>query len=216
MVSLWDFTALVATERRTRLLGLKGFEDVLKQVTSMSTVLEYESEPFKGSRLKGCKRAAFLLSIDRHGYDAFFNSPIGYRAQYCVGLEIGKSANRQIIEALKPKRLAFAKRMTTAAFTLQKVEGSLDAVNAKVWIDEREPAAFPSSDLQIEIDYRPWVERAKRANAFQEHEFIGAMRGVRAPCNKVGSEGGMARPKRLVSVNAAGRFTILLWRPEGP
>jgi hypothetical protein len=31
------------------------------------------------------------------------------------------------------------------------------------------------------IAYRPWVERAKRADAFQEDDFIGAMRGVRAP-----------------------------------
>jgi hypothetical protein len=163
------------------LLGLKGFEDALKQVISTSIVLEYEAEPFKDSRLRGCKRAAFLLSIDRHGYDAFFNSPIGYRAQYCLGLEIGKSANRQIIEALKPRLLAFAERRTAAAFTLQKVGSSLDAVDAKIWIDESEPAAFPSSELQIEIDYRPWVDRAKRADAFQEDDFIGAMRGVRAP-----------------------------------
>ena len=63
MVSLWDFTALVATERRTRLLGLKGFEDVLKQVTSMSTVLEYESEPFKGSRLKVVSEQHFFSAL---------------------------------------------------------------------------------------------------------------------------------------------------------
>lgn len=151
MTPLWDFTTLVPTERRTRLLGLKGFEDALIQVISTSMVLEYESEPFKDSRLRGCTRAAFLLSIDRHGYDAFFNSPIGYRAQYCLGLEIGKSANRQIIEALKPRLLAFAERTTTAIFTLQKVGSSLDAVDAKIWIDESEPAAFPSSELQITL-----------------------------------------------------------------
>jgi len=181
MVPLWDFTGLVSAERRTRLLGLNCFEDVLKQVISTSTILKYQAEHFKDWRLKGCTRAEFLLSVDRDGYDAFFNSPIGYRAQYCLGLETGELANRQLIEALKPKLLAFAEHITTAAFSLHRVRASLDAVDAKIWIDESESAIFPSSDFQVEIDYGPWIERAKRADAFQEDDFIKAMRGIRAP-----------------------------------
>lgn len=107
MTPLWDFTNLVPPERRTRLLELTGFEEALEQVISATTVVVYESQPFKDSRLRGCKRASFTLSIDCDGYDAFFNSPIGYRAQYCFGPESGQTANRQIINALKPRLLAF-------------------------------------------------------------------------------------------------------------
>lgn len=71
--------------------------------------------------------------------------------------------------------------MSTPAFTIEKVRRSLDAMGAKIWIDESESAAAISSELQIEIDYKPWVQRAKRADAFQEDDFIGALRGVRAP-----------------------------------
>jgi len=181
MPPLWDFTNLVTTERRTRLLKLHSFEDAVNPVIFTSIVLAYEPEPFKDARLRGCKRASFLLSVDPHGYDAFFNSPVGYRAQYCLSVEKGKSANRQLMDALKPKLLAFAERLTTAAFPLNNVRASLDAIDAKIWIDETEAAAAISSQLQIEIDYRPWVERAQRADAIQEDEFIEALRGVRAP-----------------------------------
>lgn len=181
MAPLWNLTALVPIERRMRLLELRAFKDVIYEIVATSDVLNYEAEPFKDSRLKGCTRASFLLSVANHVYDGFFNSPIGYRAQYCLGRDKGDLANRQVIDALKPKLLAFAESAPTAALGLKQIRASLDSPDAKIWIDENEPISPPSNDFQIEIDYGPWVERAKRADAFQEDEFIGAIRGVLAP-----------------------------------
>ena len=181
MTHLWGFTNLVPIERQMRLLGLGAFEDVIFEIISTSEVVYYKSEPYVNLKLQGCTRASFLLSVDNHVYDAFFNSPIGYRAQYCLGPDKGELANRQLIDALKPKLLAFAASVPTGALALKLVEASLDSADAKIWIDENEPASLPSSDFQIQINYGPWVERAKRADAFQEDSIIGAIRGVLAP-----------------------------------
>ena len=148
MTHLWGFTNLVPIERQMRLLGLGAFEDVIFEIISTSEVVYYTSEPYVNLKLQGCTRASFLLSVDNHVYDAFFNSPIGYRAQYCLGPDKGELANRQLIDALKPKLLAFAASVPTGALALKLVEASLDSADAKIWIDENEPASLPSSDFQ--------------------------------------------------------------------
>ena len=181
MARLWDFTTLIPAERRARLLEIEEFEEVLHKVISTTKILNYVAEPASDSRLKGCSRASFLLKVDPYAYDGFFNSPIGYRAQYCLGRDLGELANRQLLSALGSKLLAFAETNSTAEFGLEQIGASLDAFDAKIWIDEREPVSVPPTELEIHIDYPPWTERARRADRYQEEEYVRAIRGVRAP-----------------------------------
>lgn len=181
METLWDFTTLVNPERRARLLKLKSFHEVSSELLPTIKIIDYSPEDFIGNRLRGCTRASFLLSVERDAYDVFFNSPVGYRAQYCRGRETGEEANRQILNALQEALIEFAKPRMSPPFGLVQIVASLVAKDAKIWIDENEPSSLPSNDLQIYIDYKPWIDRAKRADAFQEEEFIGAIRGVLAP-----------------------------------
>ena len=178
---LWDFTDLIPTERRTSLLEARSFDDVVREVASACTIIDYEAETFSGQRLCGCMRASFLLLVGSFTYDRFFNSPVGYRAQYCLSRGIGERGNRQMVNIPKPSLIAFAQPRSTPTFGPERVASSLDALDAKIWIDEREPASNPPQELQVQINYLPWVERAKRADALQEEEFIGALRGVFAP-----------------------------------
>jgi len=124
-------------------------------------------------------RASFLLSVTPHAYDGFFNSPVGYRAQYCLGRMLGELSNRQTIEALRAKLMESATIQATGTFGLSRIAASLEAADAKIWIDESE--SVHSENLDIHIDYPPWIERARRAYATQEEEVISAVRGVRAP-----------------------------------
>jgi len=177
--SLWGFTSLVPTERSVRLLGLKRYEEVLNEIILTSNVVGYEAEPFRSSRFQGCVRASFLLSVAPSAYDGFFNSPVGYRAQYCLGRADGELANRRTIEALRAKLMEYAKLQATGTFDLSRIAASLDAADAKIWIDESE--SVHSDTLEIHIDYLPWIERARRADATQEEEVVSAVRGVLAP-----------------------------------
>lgn len=181
MPPLWDFTDLIPADRRRRLLKPNSFDEVLRNVTSTCKILAYKAEPFHGNRLQGCVRATFLLNVDFVAYDGFFNSPVGYRAQYCLGSDMGELANRQILDVLRPALVTFAQSMTTCTFDPERVAMSLDATDAKIWIDENESGSEPPQQLQVHIDYPPWVERAKRADDLQEDEFVGAVRGVFAP-----------------------------------
>jgi hypothetical protein len=151
---LWNFTTLVPAERRGRLLEIEDFEQVLHKIVATSKVLNYVAEPANDSRLKGCTRASFLLEVDRYVYDGFFNSPIGYRAQYCLGRDIGEFANRRLLGVLKSALLAFAGGNLTAELGLEQIGASLDAFDARIWIDERESVSVPPTELEIHIDYR--------------------------------------------------------------
>ena len=143
-------------------MALSRFDDVILTLTTSCKILNYEAEPFLHDRLSGCVRAIFLLQVDFDTYDGFFNSPVGYRAQYCLGSEIGELANRHVIDALRSKLIKFAQPLTTLTFDSERVARSLDAIDAK-------------------INYPPWVERAKRGDHLQQEEYIGAVRGVFAP-----------------------------------
>jgi len=181
METFWGFTSLVNPERIARLLKPKSFNEVISELLPAIKLDDYEAEPFRSNRLRGCTRASFLLSADHDAYDAFFNSPVGYRAQYCRSHESGEKANRQILDSLQDTLIDFAKQRMNETFGLEQIAASLAAKDAKIWIDESEPASLPPTDLQIHIDYRPWVDRARKADALQDEEFIGAIRGVLAP-----------------------------------
>jgi len=178
--SLWSFSEFVSEERKSKLLGLSSFDQVVESVVSASTIIAFQTEPFNNERLKGCHRASFLLSVDPVAYDAFFNSPSGYRAQFCLGQGFGEAANRRIIEALRTSLIEFARDKVDSEFDLDCVMASLDGKQAKIWVlEDAETQAGLS--LKVQIEYGPWVERAKKYDRCQEDEFSGSWRGVLAP-----------------------------------
>ena len=181
MTSLWRFTELISEDRRTRLLTWMSFYSVLEDLVSSAQIVFYEEEPFRNHRLRGCARASFLLLVDPYTYDGFFNSPVGYRAQYSQSCEKGEQANRLLIDALRSELVTFTQPSPKTTFDQNRIAASLDAADAKIWIDESEPVSIPPKELTIHIDHQPWVDRATRADLHQEDEFINAVRGVFAP-----------------------------------
>jgi hypothetical protein len=74
--------------------------------------------------------------VSPDAYDAFFNSPLGYRAQYARSITEGEKANRQLLSALEPGLVDAAARLKVA--THSSVLASLRASRAKLWILESE------------------------------------------------------------------------------
>jgi hypothetical protein len=93
------------------------------------------------------------LSVEPTAYDAFFNSPKGYRAQYAISPKTGETANRRLLDALEPALMRKAATQNSAPSS--RVLKSLRCVDAKVWIDELE-VEDQLSDPNPAIAYDAW------------------------------------------------------------
>jgi hypothetical protein len=152
---LWDFTEFVPNDRREKMLALMSFDEVIDQLIAGSIEC-CRFEPHKNYEY--C-RAFFKVRVGKTAYDAFFNSPVGYRAQYCLGIENGLKQNRRLIEALTALCLRAIKETEDTAYLEKKLLRSLLGIDAKVWINDED---WPVLD-EIHINYMPWVSKAKNA-----------------------------------------------------
>ena len=96
---MWNFTKEVSAERRERLLAVPDFENVVRRIEA-GAIERFFAEEYKEFACRGCTRASFTLRVRPCDYDAFFNAPVGYRAQYCLGKENGARQNRRLLEAV--------------------------------------------------------------------------------------------------------------------
>ena len=148
----WQFSSALPIERVTSLRAWRDFEHIVGSLLE-SPVEGFWWEPFRSPRLHGCNRASFTLKVEPTAYDAFFNSPKGYRAQYAISPSAGETANRRLLDALEPllMRTAAAQNSVPSSLVLK----SLRCVDAKVWIDELE-VEDQLSDPKPAIAYDAW------------------------------------------------------------
>jgi hypothetical protein len=129
----------------------------------------WESARREDLRSVSCRRAAFRVEVKPWLYDAFFNSSVGYRAQYAVSALRGEEKNWELLNALSPGLVAHAGDLLS---DLPSVAKSLAGAGAKVWIDEDEVA--PQLDGPPEIAYQPWIATIRARGD-------GITAGLRAP-----------------------------------
>ena len=163
---MWEFASIFAKERRERLLSHSGFDAVIALVATGAQVVAFDWELFGAQRLLGCNRASFLLRVSEVAYDAFFNSPAGYRGQFARSTDTGEKANRALLSALE--QLLLANPGPEQASLGPLVVRSLRAGDAKCWIFEQEVEQHMGG-IVPEIVYAPW-QRASEDGA-----------GLRAP-----------------------------------
>jgi hypothetical protein len=151
-VPIWQFCASVDNIRARMLHSYPDFDTVASLVLD-AAIEAFCSEPFSGLALRGCHRASFLLRVPEVVYDAFFNSPVGYRGQFAASEGAGELANRQLIAQFEARLLAYAEGR--ASVTQQIVSKSLRAEQAKLWIFEPEVEAQLGATTPA-INYSPW------------------------------------------------------------
>ncbi len=176
---MWDFAEAVPKARRDRLVAVPSFENVIDGV-ARGTVDDFDIEPRQNPPCLGTFRAFFSIGVHENDYDAFFNSPVGYRAQYCIDSAHGNSANRRLIDALFPACLSYARGREPDHFPSDLVAASLQGADAKIWIKEED---LPEVD-EIHIDYAPWVAKARAAASgtiADQASRASAVSGVLAP-----------------------------------
>jgi len=172
----WTFSDLVPKDRRDKMLALASFDEVIALVTA-GLVDCFEIETRKNSEYR---RAFFRLHVREVVYDAFLNSPVGYRAQFCRGIENGLKQNRRLIEAVTPVCLKSISERNQEE--REMVLASLSGTDAKVWINDKD---WPDID-EIHIIHEPWIAKAKNANKGTTAEQVArtnAAIGVLAPVN---------------------------------
>ena len=149
---IWRFHQSVDASRVRKLLSYANFEAVAS-LLEQAQVDDFAWEPFRENSLHGCHRACFLLSVSETSYDAFFNSPVGYRAQYAISAAHGDMANRALLQRLEPHLLAYAKSHSSIESAL--ITASLRATQSKLWIAEAE-VPMQLGSLEPAIAYAPW------------------------------------------------------------
>jgi hypothetical protein len=155
---LWSFSRAVSETRQRELFSVTGFPEVILRIAAAD--IECFSVELR-SKLPcvGTNRAVFRLQVRPSDYDAFFNSPVGYRAQYCIAVGQGERCNRRLIDALTPKCLTFAKERVPPYFPEQLVAASLAGKDAKIWIEETDLMTLEGAHIQ----YAPWLAKAAAA-----------------------------------------------------
>ncbi len=155
MANEWQFTNGFDEVRRTQIVRFDSFAKVTAYVQANCTVLG--ACVCEGIDLgpKGCLRPSVQLSVGREAYDAFFNSPGGYRAQYLDGPDVGQSANNALITLLEPT-LTDAVIADCGEQRLSRgwIEHSFLANSAKIWIDEDE---IDYIDATHDLDISRWA-----------------------------------------------------------
>lgn len=161
-------------ERRQRLLAVTSFEEVIQGIARGNVAY------FVAEWRQNYSRAFFKVHVSEADYDSFFNSPNGYRAQYCLSTENGEKQNRRLIEAITPMCLEYSKRKEQHDLSTEKVLASLRGIDAKAWITESD---LPDVD-EVHINYGLWVAKAEastKGGLADQAARASALVGVLAP-----------------------------------
>lgn len=156
-VPIWQFCTSVDSIRARTLLSYPNFDTVASLLLD-AAIEDFCWEPFSGQALRNCHRASFLLRVPEVVYDAFFNSPVGYRGQFVASEATGEAANRDLIAQFEARLLAYAEGR--ALVSQEFVCKSLRAAQAKVWIFEPEVEAQLGANTPA-ISYIPWEQASE-------------------------------------------------------
>lgn len=183
----WMFSSHFDAQRKAKLEAVSDFNVIIDRIVSEARLSKFEVCRGKEGSLKSCLRPQFELAVSADTADLFFNSPVGYRAQYLMDADEGQRHNGRLLRALRDKLLAFASTVQPKhPMNAKDIEFSLLACSAKAWLPE---ASFCfNHDLIEDIPVPLW-----RRNALSALEAFGrrkrpepekkekAIWGLRAP-----------------------------------
>jgi hypothetical protein len=155
---LWTFSEEIPEYRRTALNAVPSFDAIIQRLASCP-IEDFWAQPRDSPPCVGTHRAVFRLRASEEDYDAFFNAPVGYRAQYCLGSDNGRSQNRRVLDALEPRLVAFYRVRPTAGCSEHWLRASLRGFDAKIWIYEAEVAKAEGAHIL----YEPWLAKLRAA-----------------------------------------------------
>lgn len=154
---MWKFFKAVGPLRQQALLESPEFGTLSTELILATDLEGFYWEEFESDRLRGCRRASFLLRVPEHLYDCFFNSPQGYRGQYAISPDTGANANRALINLLQGTLLTQSRQKFDVDEGL--ASKSVNGEGAKIWIYEPEVHDHLFED-EPEIDFPRWIRNS--------------------------------------------------------
>jgi hypothetical protein len=125
----WVIDKRVGSRRIRRIKHAANFEGVVSRLVRGARV-----EHLCRERASGCHSAFRLIvrfRVRPESLDQFFNSSVGYRAQYFASSKLGERANRFTVKEFFPKVIAEGKRRKRPKKDF--IEMSLKHPDCKVW-----------------------------------------------------------------------------------
>ena len=135
-----------------------SFESVLDRIVEEIKSIHVRVCHGKEPGLTESRRPVFSFEVSQNTFDAFFNSPVGYRAQYLADPETGQAANGRLMKRLLPKVIAVApSAFADPALHESEIALSLIAASSKVWVHED---YFPFQSLTVDLAISNWLAEA--------------------------------------------------------
>jgi hypothetical protein len=182
LAPFWTFTDLVPVERQRAMLALIDLSEVTALVASCP-VAHFQLESKRHGYCAGTQRAFFKIDAGGGTYDAFFNSPVGIRSQYCRSVEQGEKANRQLLDSITPTCLTHSGVIALSLEEQRLVQISLASITAKMWIND---ADWNHQD-DTQILHAPWLAKAAASDTGTSAEQVArynARTGLLAPLGR--------------------------------
>ena len=146
-----------APERHARLMSVRRFSEVVSLIKSSITGIQVESCYGCDKELKECIQPIFSISISGEAFDAFHNSPAGYRGQYLRSPNLGLTANLELIAELENELVNAAVHACIPELQTISIRKSISASSCKVWVHESD---FPFQCLTIDLAVATWAAAA--------------------------------------------------------
>ena len=128
MTKPWQYSSLIEQARQERLLSVESFSAVADQIDREMSLLCYHLQPCDDD--SGDARPVFCVRVSEELFDAFFNSPAGYRGSYFVSPFHGLECNRHLMQRLLPRLSSWAVQ-NSPGYNAQFTWEALLAVSAK-------------------------------------------------------------------------------------
>jgi hypothetical protein len=161
----WRYTHHVDSARAEDLLGTTNFTDIAVDLARDFVASVCKVQPATQSNLlkqHGCKRVELrLLPVSSWQVcpsttaDRFFNSPVGYRAQFYISPSVGDRASADLFSLLISGPLRAFVRDGVDEWPGLFVERSLSAPSSKIWIPQ-EQWPIPEEGVR-DIEATDWI-----------------------------------------------------------
>lgn len=128
----WVIAGSIGSGRISRLRHAENFEAVVLRIMRGARVERLRREPAREDH--SAFRLIVYIRVKAQILDQFFNSPVGYRAQYFASCILGERANRFVINELFSKVLVEGKR--GKGLKEDFIRESLKHRACKVWLHQ--------------------------------------------------------------------------------
>jgi hypothetical protein len=159
----WRFVPSFDSERLKRLIAYDNFDRVVEAMISSLQVRGGSICEATDLGQSNCWRPVVSLGISPTAFDAFFNSPGGYRAQFLASPETSQAANGTLLRVLEPRlSAAVIADCGTSRLSAESIRRAFLANSAKIWPTEEE-LNFVDATLDLDID--KWRSGCESVNA---------------------------------------------------